>query len=82
MTDTSSLGSSEDALPVYFRPFTRESLKAIYNRMAEDEIKKKEIEARKAEQEVKVCFLSGVFLSEHLRHSGCVINLGLFNRHS
>jgi len=52
MSDTSSLGSSEEARPVYFRPFTRESLKAIYQRMAEEKIKKKELEAKRAESEV------------------------------
>jgi hypothetical protein len=54
MTDSSSLGSSEEPLPVYFRPFTRESLEAIKQRMVEEEIKKKELEAKKAETEVNV----------------------------
>ncbi|ODM88181.1 Sodium channel protein para, partial [Orchesella cincta] len=45
-SDTSSL----DARPVYFRPFTRDSMVQIRQRMAENEIKKKELEAKKAEE--------------------------------
>lgn len=53
MSDTSSIGSSaSDARPVYFRPFTRESLKSITQRMAEDKIKQAELAAKKAEIEV------------------------------
>lgn len=47
-SDTSSL----DERPVYFRPFTRDSLTQIKQRMAEEAIKKKELEAKKAEAEV------------------------------
>lgn len=42
--------SSLDDLPVYFRPFTRESVKAIRQHMAEEEIKQKELKAKKAEE--------------------------------
>lgn len=52
MSDTSSLASSEEPRPVYFRPFTRDSLKAINQRMAEDKIKQAELAAKKAEIEV------------------------------
>lgn len=53
MSDGSSIASSaSDARPVYFRPFTRESMKAINQRMIEDKIKQKELAAKKAEIEV------------------------------
>lgn len=52
MSDHQSDTSSLDERPVYFRPFTRDSLKAIKQRMAEEAIKKKELEAKKAEVEV------------------------------
>jgi len=44
-SDTSSLPD----LPVYFRPFTRESLKAIRERQEEEAIKKAEEAAKKVE---------------------------------
>lgn len=50
MSDNQSDTSSMDARPVYFRPFTRESSAAIKQRMAEEAIKKKELEAKKAEE--------------------------------
>lgn len=55
MSDNHSDTSSMDGRPVYFRPFTRDSLTAIKQRMAEEAIKKKEMEAKKAE-EVRASF--------------------------
>jgi hypothetical protein len=46
----SSSSSEEDARPVYFRPFTRESLAAIKQRKAEQELKEKEIKAKRDEE--------------------------------
>lgn len=43
---------SEEPKPV-FRPFTRESLLAIKSRVAEEEIKKRELEQKRADGEVK-----------------------------
>lgn len=49
----SSFSSEEKSL---FRPFTRESLRAIEQRIAEDHAKQKELEEKRAEGEVS-CFL-------------------------
>lgn len=42
---------SEEPRPI-FRPFTRESLQAIKTRIAEDKLKKKELEQKRADGEV------------------------------
>lgn len=49
MSDDSSSISEDRCL---FRPFTRESLIAIENRIAEEEAKFKELEAKRAANEV------------------------------
>lgn len=49
MSDAASDISSLEERPVYFRPFTRESLRAIRDRM-EEEAAKKEQEKQKAEE--------------------------------
>lgn len=54
MTDESdSLSEEERSL---FRPFTRESLKTIEARIAEEQAKQKELERKRAEGEVSYIF--------------------------
>lgn len=50
IADTGSSFSSEEKN--LFRPFTRESLRAIEQRIAEDHAKQKELEEKRAEGEV------------------------------
>lgn len=50
IADTDSSFSSEEKS--LFRPFTRESLRAIEQRIAEDHAKQKELEEKRAEGEV------------------------------
>lgn len=52
IADTDSSFSSEEKS--LFRPFTRESLRAIEQRIAEDHAKQKELEEKRAEGEVSV----------------------------
>lgn len=51
--DSDSLSEEERSL---FRPFTRESLKVIEARIAEEQAKQKELERKRAEGEVRSCF--------------------------
>lgn len=53
MDDTDSLSDEEPSL---FKPFTRESLKAIQARIAVEEAKLKELERKRAEGEVSITF--------------------------
>jgi len=52
IADTDSSFSSEEKS--LFRPFTRESLRAIEQRIAEDHAKQKELEEKRAEGEVSL----------------------------
>lgn len=49
--DSDSISEEERSL---FRPFTRESLVAIENRIAEEHAKQKELERKRAEGEVVI----------------------------
>lgn len=57
IADTDSSFSSEEKS--LFRPFTRESLRAIEQRIAEDHAKQKELEEKRAEGEVSVTLNPG-----------------------
>lgn len=59
MTDESdSLSEEERSL---FRPFTRESLKVIEARIAEEQAKQKELERKRAEGEVRLSLKFCIF---------------------
>lgn len=57
--DTDSLSEEERSL---FRPFTRESLKVIEARIAEEQAKQKELERKRAEGEVQILLHSLRFI--------------------
>lgn len=62
MTELESLSEEERSL---FRPFTRESLKAIEVRIAEENEKQKELERKRAEGEVRTQALHSTALLIH-----------------
>lgn len=62
MTELESLSEEERSL---FRPFTRESLKAIEVRIAEENEKQKELERKRAEGEVRTRALHSTALLIH-----------------
>jgi hypothetical protein len=66
MSDTDSL-ASEEVKPM-FRPFTRESLVAIHSRMTDEQMRKKELERKRAEGEVSFDSFCETFFEKFIRN--------------
>lgn len=56
----------KDDRPVYFRPFTRESLVTIEARIAEEYAKKKELEKKRAEEGVSAFLIIALIVHNFL----------------